>query len=312
MATVLSHYLDTVRDNLRLGLSDEREVINELETHIEDRLQELKEAGLSEEEAADRCVDLLGSAKLLARQIYEAHSQYTWRQTLLASMPHLLFGLLFALNWWQSIGWLLVALVLIISTVVYGWCRGKPTWLFPWLGYSLLPVVIAGLFLLFLPKGWSWLVILLYIPLALWLVYSVYLQTIKRDWLYSSLMLLPVPTIIGWLLVLEPAGKFPEYNVEQVNDFAPLIGLSFLALALAVVMFMRVRRRWLKVAVLFVSGLLTLVMVAYYADGKLGLVTFLVLILLMLGLFITPALLERKVGRLGRNKQRLLFDEVLK
>ena len=312
MATVLSHYLDTVRDNLRLGLSDEREVINELETHIEDRLQELREAGLSEEEAADRCVDLLGSAKLLARQIYEAHSQYTWRQTLLASMPHLLFGLLFALNWWQSIGWLLVALVLIISTVVYGWCRGKPTWLFPWLGYSLLPVVIAGLFLLFLPKGWSWLVILLYIPLALWLVYSVYLQTIKIDGLYSSLMLLPVPTIIGWLLVMEPAGKFPEYKVEQVNNFAPLIGLSFLALALAVVMFMRVRRRWLKVAVLFVSGLLTLVMVAYYADGKLGLVTFLVLILLMLGLFITPALLERKVGHLGRNKQLSLFDEVLK
>ncbi len=303
MATVLSHYLDTVRANLRLGLSDESEVINELATHMEDRLQELREAGLSEEEAADRCVDLLGSAKLLARQIYEAHSQYTWKQTLLASMPHLLFGLLFALNWWQSIGWLLVALVLIISTVVYGWCRGKPAWLFSWLGYSLLPVVIAGLFLLFLPKGWSWLTILIYIPLALWLVYSVYLQTIKRDWLYSSLMLLPVPTIIGWLLVMEPAGKFPEYNVERVNDFAPWIGLSFLALALAVAMFMRVRRRWLKVAVLFVSGLLTLVMVTYYADGRLGLVTFLVLILLMLGLFVTPALLERKVGRLGRNKQ---------
>ena len=98
MAAVLSHYLDTVKANLRIGLSDEKEVINELETHIEDRLQELREAGLSEEEAANRCVVLLGSAKLLARQIYEAHSQYTWKQTLLASMPHLLFGLLFALN----------------------------------------------------------------------------------------------------------------------------------------------------------------------------------------------------------------------
>ncbi|MEE8618930.1 MAG: hypothetical protein V3S84_02255, partial [Dehalococcoidales bacterium] len=251
------------------------------------------------EEAADRCVDLLGSAKLLARQIYEAHSQYTWRQTLLASMPHLLFGLLFALNWWQSIGWLLVVLVLIVSTVVYGWCRGKPTWFFPWVGYSLLPVVIAGLFLLFLPKGWSWLAILLYIPLALWLIYSVYVQTIKRDWLYSSLMLLPVPTIIGWLLAMSPAGKFPEYNVEQVNDFAPWIGLSFLALALAVAMFMRVRRRWLKVAVLFISGLITFTMVAYYTDGKLNLFTFLVLIILMLGLFVTPALLGRKVGHRG-------------
>jgi len=300
MVTVVSHYLDTVRDNLRLDLSDEREVIHELETHIEDRLEELKETGLSEEEAANRCVALLGSAKLLARQIYEAHSQYTWKQTLLASMPHLLFGLLFALNWWQSVGWLLVALGLIVSTVVYGWCRGKPTWLFPWLGYSLLPVVIAGLFLLFLPKVWSWVVILLYIPLALWLAYSVYVQTIKRDWLYSSLMLLPVPTIIGWLLAVQPTGKFPEYNVERVYDFAPLIGLSFLAFGLAVAMFMRLRRRWLKVAVLFISGVLTLIMVAYYTDGRLSLVAFLVLILLMLGLFVTPALLERKVGRHGQ------------
>jgi len=140
-------------------------------------------------------------------------------------------------------------------------------------------------------------VILLYIPLALWLVYSVYLQTVKRDWLYSSLMLLPMPTIIGWLLVMESVGKFPEYNVERVSNFAPLIGLSFLALALAVAMFMRVRRRWLKVSVLFISGVLTLVMVTYYTDDRLSLVTFLVLTLLMLGLFVTPVLLERKVGR---------------
>ena len=295
MVTILSNYLDTVRANLRLDLADEREVINELETHIEDKLEELTEAGLSEEEAANKCVALLGSAKLLARQIYEAHSQYTWRQTLLASMPHLLFGSLFALNWWQSIGWVLVTLILIVSTVVYGWCRGKPAWLFPWLGYSLLPVVVAGLFLLWLPKGWSWLAILLYIPLALWLLYSVGVQTMKRDWLYSSLMLLPVPTIIGWLLAVKPEGKFPEYSVARVYDFAPLIGLSFLALALAVAMFMRVRQRWLKMAVLFISGLLTLVMVAYYTDGRLSLAAFLVLLLLMLGLFVTPALLERKV-----------------
>ena len=49
MTTALSHYLNIVRDNLRLDPQSEREVINELETHIDDELQELKEAGLSEE-----------------------------------------------------------------------------------------------------------------------------------------------------------------------------------------------------------------------------------------------------------------------
>ncbi len=303
MVTVLSHYLDDVRAHLRLDLSEEREVIDELRGHIEDKLEELRAAGLSEEEAAKRCVALLGSAKMLARQFYEAHSQYTWKQTLLASMPHLLFGILFALNWWESMGWVLVALLLIVSTVVYGWCHGKPTWLFPWLGYSLLPVVVTGLFFLWLPKGWSWVTVVLYIPLALWLVYSVTVQSIRRDWLYSSLMLLPVPTIIGWLLVVQPEGRFPEYSVAQVSGFAPWIGLSFVALAVAVAMFMRMRQRWLKVAVLFVSGLLTLAMVAYYAEGQLSLAAFLVLFLLMLGLFVTPALLERKV----RNRRRLRY-----
>ena len=61
MTTSLSHYLEDIRNNLRLASSDEKEVINELETHIEDRLQELTAAGLSEEEAARTCVGLLGS-----------------------------------------------------------------------------------------------------------------------------------------------------------------------------------------------------------------------------------------------------------
>jgi len=292
VATSLSSYLNSIRDNLRLEPSAEKEVIDELQAHIEDKIQELKEAGLSEEEAANTCVRLLGSAKLVAHQLYEAHSQGTWRQTLLASMPHLLFASLFALSWWRGSGWLLIMLVLVLTMAVYGWWHGKPTWLFPWLGYSLLPVVVAGLSLLYLPKGWSWLAILLYIPLALWLLYSITVQTIKRDWLYCSLMLLPVPTIIGWFLVVEPMGKFPEYWLERIHNFAPWIGLSFLALAVAVALFIRLRQRWLKVAVLVISGLLTLIMVACYAEGRLGLVALLVLIVVMLGLVLIPALLE--------------------
>jgi len=295
VVTELSHYLDSIKYNLRLDPSSEREITSELETHIEDRLQELRQSGLSEEEAANTCVKLLGSAKLVARQIYEVHSRGTWKQALLASMPHLLFGLLFALNWWQGISWLLVMLVLVLTMAVYGWWHGKPAWLFPWLGYSLLPVVVAGLLLLYLPKGWSWVAILLYIPLALWLLYRVTVQTIKRDWLYSSLMLFPVPIILGWFLAVQLEGRFPEFSVERLHDLAPWIGLNLLVLAVTAATFIRLRRRWLKVAVLFISGLLTLIMAACYAQGRLDLPTFLVLILVLLSLFLTPALLERKI-----------------
>jgi len=295
VASALSHYLNNVIDNLRLDPLSEGEVVDELEAHIEDRLQELREAGLSEEEAANSCVELLGSAKLVARRLYEAHSQGTWRQALLASMPHLLFGLLFALNWWQGITWLLVMLVLVLSMAVYGWWHGRPAWLFPWLGYSLLLVMVAGLLLLYLPKGWSWLAIVLYSPLALWLLYSIIVQTIKRDWLYSSLMLFPVPVIIGWFLTVEREGRFPEYSLERLQDSAPWIGLSFLALAVAVAAFIRLRQRWLRIAILIISGLLTLTLIAGYAWHQIGLLTLLVLILLMLSIFLIPALMERKI-----------------
>jgi uncharacterized membrane protein len=301
MIAVLSHYLDSVRDNLRLGSSSEREIIGELETHIEDRFQELKAAGLSEEEAANTCIRLLGSAKLVARQIYEAHSQGTWRQALLASMPHLLFGLLFALNWWQGIGWLLGVLILILAIAVYGWWRGKPAWLFPWLGYCLLPVLAAGLLLLYLPKGWSWLAILFYIPLVLWLLYAITARTIKQDWLYNSLMLLPVPTIIGWFLVVEPMSESPEYWVDRVYDFAPWIGLSFLALGVTVATFIRLRQRWLRISVLVLSAVIALTIVAYYAEGRLSLPALLLLVVVTLNLLLSPALVER---RLRRGRQR--------
>jgi len=301
MPTVLSHYLENIKGNLRLDFPEEREVINELKTHIEDRLQELEESGLSEEEAAETCLGLLGSAKMVARQIYEAHSQGSWRQALLASMPHLLFGLLFVLNWWHHIGWLSITLILILGAIAYGWWHGKPAWVFSWLGYTLLPVAMVGLLLPLLPQGWSWVAIFLYIPLALWWLYYIVDQTVRRDWLFSSLMLLPVPIIAGWFLAVEPQSGPTEYSLQRVHEFAPCIGLSFLALALTIVTFTRLRQRWLRIGLLFIAGLLTLTMIAYYADGRLGLLAFLVLGLAMGGLFLIPALLERRIRKSKSN-----------
>ncbi|MEJ2048224.1 MAG: permease prefix domain 1-containing protein [Dehalococcoidia bacterium] len=168
MVTALTNYREMVRENLRLDQTTEQEVIRELEAHIEDELQELKDAGLSDEEAADTCLTLMGSAKTLAHQICESHSQGSWTQALFTAMPHLLFGLLFALSWWQGIVGLLAALVVLLSVVVYGWWRGKPSWLFSWLGYSLLPVVFAGLLLLYLPTEWAWIAILIVAGLRLY------------------------------------------------------------------------------------------------------------------------------------------------
>ena len=94
-------------------------------------------------------------------------------------------------------------------------------------------------------------------------------------------------------------GKFPEFSIERLYDYAPRIGLSFLVLAAAAAAFIRLRKRWLRVAILIISGLLTLTLVAGYAWSRLGLPTFLVLILLMLSIFLIPALLEPRIRHSG-------------
>jgi len=293
MTPELIQYLESIRGSAKLSSSDETGVMSELQTHIEDRLQELTDAGLTEEEAIATCLGQMGNTKLIARRIYEAYSQGSWKQVFLASMPHLLFGLLFVLNWWHYPGWLAIVLLLVLATTVYGWWHGKPAWLFSWLGYSLLPVLAVGMLLLYLPKGWSLLALPVYFPLAIWWLFRIIVQTTRRDWLFSTLMLLPLPIIIGWFLAISSSGRFTEYSLQRVYYFAPWIGLSFLILAVTIAAFIRLRQRWLRVCLLAVSGLFTLTLVVYYSTGKLNTLTFLGLILVMWGLFLAPPLLER-------------------
>ena len=288
MTPELAQYLDSIRYTSKLDVADEREIISELETHIEDRVQELTDSGLTEEEAIETCLGQLGSPTSVARQIYEAYSQGSWKQVCLASMPHLLFSALFVLNWWHHIGWLALALVLVLGTTVYGWWHGKPTWVFSWLGYSLMPVLAVGILLIYLPKGWSLIAIPVYIPLASWWLFHVVIQTTRKDWLLSSVMLLPIPIIIGWFLAVSTEGRFTEYSMQRAYYLAPWIGLSFLALALTIATFIRVRQRWLRIGLLAISGLLTLSLVVYYTSGRLDTPTFVGLMLVMWGVFLSP------------------------
>ena len=297
MVTSLSRYLDDIRNNLRLDTEEEDEVINELQSHIEDEFQEMRNAGLSEEEAAVSCIKFFGSAALIARQIYETHSQGTWKQALLASLPHILFALLFTLNWWQGVGWLLITLGAVLTMALYSWLHGKPVWLFPWRGYYLIPVLLAGILLLYLPTGWSWVAIIIYLPLVAVLLWSVTVNTVKRDWLYSALMTLPVPIVIGWFFAAGKEGEFLKVNLEYVGYFAPGIGLSFLALAATTVAFIRLRQRWLRGILLLLSSFLSLIMVTYYSEGRISLPLFLGLTLIMLIVLLSPAVVDRRIRR---------------
>ena len=297
MTLDLTHYLESIRSDARLEQGDETVIMSELEAHIEDKLQEFTAAGMTQEEAITACLSQMGSEKSIGRQIYEAYSQGSWKQVLLAAMPHFLFALLFGLNWWQHPGWLSFVLLFVVGATIYGWSHGKPSWVFPWLGYTLVPVIIVGLMLLYLPRGWSFLAAIVYVPLALWWVFRVVVYTIKRDWLFSSVMLLPMPILIGWYLAISPSGSVSKETLQQCYYYAPWIGLSFMGLAITIAVFIRLRQRWLRVGILAASGLISLVLIVYHSTGYVNNLAFLGLLAAMWGLFFIPQLVEKRLKK---------------
>jgi len=286
-------YLNKLKSHLRLDSGTEDGLIQEIQDHIVDKSLELKDTGFSEEEAAETAVQSLGSYKLIARQIYEVYSQGSWRTALFAALPHFLIAALFALRWWYYLGWLLALLLAVVITVIYGWWRGKPAWLFPWLGYMLSPVVMAGVLLIYLPANWVWFAALVYVPLAVLILISITRQTLKRDWLFISLMLLPIPIVLGWAIVL--SAEISLFGYELIPEFAPWIALSFAILALTVTIFIRAKQRWLKTGALLTPEILILIIVATASKNVINFWGWLLLVLVGLMLLLIPALLERRI-----------------
>lgn len=288
-----SDYLNRLKESLRIDPAIERDIVREYRAHLEDRCQELRESGLSEEEADKVAAKLLGPPRLIAKQIGEVYSQGTWQQAIFAALPHVLVALLFALHWWENTPGVPVVLILVIGTVIYGWSHGKPTWLFPWLGYCLTPVIAIGTLLMYLPGGWAWLAAIAYIPLALIIILSVAKQTIKIDWLFASLMLLPVPIVLGWRLALGIQDVLQWQ--ARLYEAAQLIALTFAILALTAATFIRLRQRWAKAGALVTLETFLLVMVALADRNATSFWIWLFIILLAIVLLLGPALLEKRI-----------------
>ena len=294
MKIELSQYLQSIKEHLLMDSNSEIEVIRELEAHLEDSCEEMQKAGLPENEVVEKCLQRLGPAKTVARQIYEAHNQGTWRQALIAALPHLFFAVMFALKWWMGTSWMPIMFFVIFGIGLYGWGHGKPSWLFPFLSYSLFPVVAAGVFLLYLPAIWPWVALAIYIPSVLWLLSFITIKFIRRDWSYSALMLLPASVFAGWFLAAGQKNSFPGLKINFLYNFAPWTGLTFMVLAVSVALFIRLRQRWLRVTALVASGVLISI-VTILASGQLGFVSFVGLFILILSFLLVPALVERKV-----------------
>lgn len=271
MLSSISHYLNRFKDCLHIDQTIRDGVAEELYTHLEDKTQELEENGLSREEAGKIAVQSLGSPELIAQQIYETHAQGTWKEALFSALPHLLVALLFTSYYWQNIIYASIILALTVGIAIYGWHRGKPIWLFPWLGYYLMPVVITGILLLSLPQGWGWIAALIYIPLALFVFIHIVRQTARRDWLYASLMLAPMLVTFSWFSSLGTGNELLASDwIARLQTNALWIVISFIALAGATIAFIRLKPRRYKILSLLIPPLVILLSVTMATRGNIN------------------------------------------
>jgi len=265
----ISHYLNRFKASLQIDQTIRDGVAQELYTHLEEKTQELEEEGLSREEASKIAVQSLGSPELIAEQMYETHAQGSWKEALFSALPHLLVALLFTSYYWQNIVYVSVILALTVGIAIYGWRRGKPIWLFPWLGYYLMPVVISGILLLSLPEGWSWIAALIYIPLVLFVFIHIVRQTARRDWLYASLMIAPMLVTFAWFSSLGRGNELLASDwAARLQANALWIVISFVALAAATVAFIRLKPRRYKIISLLIPPLVVLFAVVAASGGN--------------------------------------------
>src|SRR5512136_2666723 len=208
MLSEVKRFLNTVRLQLKLDSFSEKEILTELYTHFEDRVEELEESGLSEAEATAMAAREFGPSQKVAEELQEVHCISNWPQAVMAALPHVLFGLLFAFRQWANAFWLSIIIMSVLGAVAYGWKHSKPTWFFTWLGYALTPLLVVGLLLLdkalgtgsLLNSWWLWASVLAYFLLVVAICTIILLHTWRRDWLLGSLSVLPFMAVIGWVL----------------------------------------------------------------------------------------------------------------
>lgn len=295
--------LNAVRVQLRLDPSSESEILSELYTHIEDRVEELRACGLTEQEAVRVASTEFGPSGGVARELHEAHSATNWMQALMAALPHVLFGLLFAFRQWTNAFWLSIIVISVLGVVAYGWRHDKPTWFFAWLGYALTPMLVVGLLLVdralgaAFPGGawWWWACTVAYFSVVAAAYGIILAHTWKRDWLLGSLSVLPVLAVVGWVATDRWNGGLapPEGGLLGIE---PWVALSFLALAGIVIIFTRLRRRLLKVGVLLVAAQVVLTMMAFSAGRGMNVATLAGTAIASLVLVLAPALLDRRLS----------------
>ena len=314
MTPLVQRYFSELSRKLHLAQGERREILRELELHVEDRAHELVEAGHSRESALDMAVRSLGDSNALAKELYAVQSTGSCYHTALAVLPHLMVALLFALHKWTTPGWVVCTLLLATVISVIGWRKGRPRWTYPWLGYCLVaPVVSWGLAASVVGYG-AWVIVtggalplsvpiyaasFSYLALSLWLVIRFVSRVARPDWLMASLAILPTPFLGYWFYYFYTHSEALTSNGRALLEVDSTVAVVFLIVAAATAVFFRVGRRTVRVALLMITApSMTILGWLSYQGGPDRVAVFCIAVVSLSVLFL-PALFDKQVGQVS-------------
>jgi hypothetical protein len=171
---------------------------------------------------------------------------------------------------WSQALVLIPAFALLLFVTLLGWLKGKPNWVYPWIGFAFGPVlavvflsrnfVYGTLYNAVIGSGVSSQHVTLFLFLglygvSLWIVLAVVSRILKRDWLLVSYMLLPLPLLGIWITAIDGVGEVLFAVGLQVHQWDRNMVLALLMVGLAAVAFVRLRQRLTRVAILLVIGM---------------------------------------------------------
>ena len=314
MSSQMQGYLSRVGRRLHLGSGESAEILEELQSHIEDRAQQLELDGHPSDEALASAIRDLGPVDRFVNGMYAVYSRGSWHHIALAVVPHVLLSMTYAFHLWTNPVWVGVMMMIAIGGSLYGWRMGRPRWTYPWLGYSLMaPVVSWGLAMSAVGYG-AWGVVtqgslplglpiyvasFVYFAFSLWMVIRFVSRVARPDWVMASLSILPVPFLAYWFFFFYNWGSALEENIEQLRHVDRSAAIVFLIIALATVVFYRIGRRLVRVSLLIVTApsLIVLAWISY--QGGRGFLALFVFAVVSLAVLLSPALFDWKDSRQG-------------
>ena len=312
MDVELQNYLRAITRKLRLDPRKNREIALELQSHLEERIHELEQDGLTYKEALNQALDDLGGPDAIARDMYSVHSKGNWRDILLATLPHLLLASLFALHLWTRYMLVAVILVGVIFVTLKGWRTGRPKWTYTWLGYSMAAPALSWLMALGALAYGSWhlvttgslpfsfpiyMLAAAYVPFSLWIMARVLVRVMKQDWLLVSLTALPFPFLTSWMLFLNWQGGLWPADSPMVRATDTERALVFLALAVVTGVFLKVGRRMVKIALLATSTVVLVIFTVAAIPFSFGILFGILITLASVAFLLSPAILQSRLDR---------------